>query len=415
MADNSNDKPRAVRSHDVALDKEYVQWLHEIKQRFRSAQVKAAVRINSEQLLFNWQLGRDLVARKAEEKWGSGIVEQVSLDLQAEFPNAKGFSARNLWNMKKWYLFYAKDERISEMLQSFDMLINADGKKLQQVAAEIHEDKESFEKRQQAVPEMPFPAGFSFIPWGHHCLIIAKCKDAGEALFYLRKTVERGLSRNALDDCIRADLYHTSGTAVTNFAERLPEAQGKLAQEILKSNYDLGFVSLPAEYDENALENVLEQHMTRFLLELGDGWAFVGRQKEIIISGKPRRIDLLFYHIYLRCYVVLELKVKPFDPEFAGKLNFYVNAVNEFIRKESDNPTIGLLICKDMDRTEVQLAFQGIMTPMGVATYDNVRIKEIEERLPSAEQIRQQIDIAEEEYRIKLQEKQGDMEEKSSF
>ena len=133
------------------LDKEYVQWMHEIKQRFRSAQIKAAVRINSEQLLFNWQLGRDLVVRKAEKKWGSGIVEQVSLDLQAEFPNAKGFSARNLWNMKKWYLFYAKDERISEMLQSFDMLINADGKKLQQVAAEIHEDKESFEKRQQAV------------------------------------------------------------------------------------------------------------------------------------------------------------------------------------------------------------------------------------------------------------------------
>lgn len=166
MADNSNDKPRAVRSHDVALDKEYVQWLHEIKQRFRSTQVKAAVRINSEQLLFNWQLGRDLVARKAEEKWGSGIVEQVSLDLQAEFPNAKGFSARNLWNMKKWYLFYAKAERISEMLQSFNMLINADGKKLQQVVAEIHEVEETFEEQQQAVPELPFPAGFSFIPWG---------------------------------------------------------------------------------------------------------------------------------------------------------------------------------------------------------------------------------------------------------
>ncbi len=194
-------------------------------------------------------------------------------------------------------------------------------------------------------------------------------------------------------------------TAVTNSSEKLPTTQGELAQEILKSNYDLGFVSLPPKYDENALEDVLEQRMTRFLLELGEGWAFVGRQKEIIISGKTRKIDLLFYHIYLRCYVVLELKVKPFDPEYAGKLNFYVNAVNEFIRKDSDNQTIGLLICKDMDRTEVQLAFQGITTPMGVATYDNVKIQEIQEYLPTAEQIQQQIEIAEEEYRISLSEK----------
>ena len=363
------------------------------------------MKVNSEQLLFNWQLGRDLVVRKAEEKWGSGIVEQVSLDLQAEFPNAKGFSARNLWNMKKWYSFYAENERISDMLQSFNMLIDVESEKLQQVAAEIHEEPFE-EKLQQVVAEIPFPAGFSFIPWGHHCLIITKCKAVDEALFYLRRTVERGLSRNALDDCIRADLYHTVGAAVTNFAEKLPAMQGELAQEILKSNYDLGFVSLPEKYDEDALEDVLEQHMTRFLLELGEGWAFVGRQKEIIISGKTRKIDLLFYHIYLRCYVVLELKVKPFDPEYAGKLNFYVNAVNEFIRRESDNPTIGLLICKDMDRTEVQLAFQGITTPMGVATYDNIKIKEIQEYLPTAEQIQQQIEIAEEEYKMKLQNKQ---------
>ena len=178
--------------------------------------------------------------------------------------------------------------------------------------------------------------------------------------------------------------------------------QGKLAQEILKSNYDLGFVSLPEGYDEDALEDILEQRMTRFLLELGDGWAFVGRQKEIIVSGKTRKIDLLFYHIYLRCYVVLELKVKPFDPEFAGKLNFYVNAVNEFVKRDSDNPTIGLLICKDMDRTEVQLAFQGITTPMGVATYDNVKIKEITDHLPTAEQIQQQIELAEKEYRMNI-------------
>ena len=401
---NRNEKPRAVRLHDTKLDKEYVQWIYDIKQRFRNAQIKAAVKVNSEQLLFNWQLGRDLVVRKAEEKWGNGIVEQVSLDLQAAFPEAKGFSARNLWNMKKWYSFYTSYEDFGNAVNALSSQMDISSLKLQQVAAEIQETA-SEEKLQQVVAEIPFPAIFGFIPWGHHIEIITKCKDLHEALFYVKRTIEEGWSRNALDNCIRADMYHAVGTAVTNFSEKLPTTQGELAQEILKSNYDLGFVSLPPKYDENALEDVLEQRMTRFLLELGEGWAFVGRQKEIIISGKTRKIDLLFYHIYLRCYVVLELKVKPFDPEYAGKLNFFVNAVNEFIRKDSDNQTIGLLICKDMDRTEVQLAFQGITTPMGVATYDNVKIQEIQEYLPTAEQIQQQIEIAEEEYRISLSEK----------
>ena len=404
MSKAKADKMGLVTSHDVSLDKEYVEWLQELKTRFRSAQIKAAVKVNSEQLLFNWQLGRDLVIRKTEEKWGSGIVNQVSLDLQAEFPKAKGFSARNLWNMKQWYLFYAENDGISDILQTFNSLIDTESEKLQQVAAEIHE-KPFSKKLQQVVAEIPFPTGFSFVPWGHHCLIISKCKEVDEALYYLRRTIENGLSRDALDNVIRADLYHTSGSALTNFAEKLPAVQGDLAQEILKSNYDFGFVSLPEKYDEDALEDVLEQRMTRFLLELGEGWAFVGRQKEILIAGKTRKIDLLFYHIYLRCYVVLELKVKPFDPEFAGKLNFYVNAVNEFIKKDSDNPTIGLLICKDMDRTEVQLAFQGITTPMGVATFDNVKIKKIQEYLPTAEQIQQQIALAEEEYKLKHEKK----------
>lgn len=278
-----------------------------------------------------------------------------------------------------------------------ELRINMSSSKLKQVASEIMD-----QKLKQVVSELTFPSSFSYVPWGHHVMIIQRAKSVEEAVFYIQKAIEGSLSRNALDDVIRADLYHSSGNALTNFTEQLPMVQGKLAQEILKSNYDLGFVSLPEGYDEDALEDILEQRMTRFLLELGDGWAFVGRQKEIIVSGKTRKIDLLFYHIYLRCYVVLELKVKPFDPEFAGKLNFYVNAVNEFVKRDSDNSTIGLLICKDMDRTEVQLAFQGITTPMGVATYDNVKIKEITDYLPTAEQIQQQIELAEEEYRMNI-------------
>ena len=390
----------AVRSHDVSLDSDYVKWIHDVKERFRNAQIKAVVKVNSEQLLFNWQLGRDLVLRRAEEKWGSGIVEQVSLDLQSEFPGVKGFGTSNLWNMKKWYQFYSEVSAIPKLQRLVGEFQKMDYVRLQQVGTHVDD-----EKLQQLVGELAFPPAFGYVPWGHHILIITKCKAIDEALFYIRLTVNQGLSRSALDDYIRADYYHVSGAAETNFSDRLPESQGKLAQELLKGNYDLGFISLPSGYDESELEDAIEKRMTRFLLELGEGWAFVGRQKELVIAGKTRKIDLLFYHIYLRCYVVIELKVKPFEPEFAGKLNFYVNAVNKLIRRESDNPSIGLLICKDMDRTEVQLAFQGITTPMGVATYDNVKIMEIQKHLPTAEQIRKQIEIAEEEYKMKRQEK----------
>ena len=400
MADNKNEQLGVVRSHDITIDKEYIQWIYEVKQRFRNAQIKAAVKVNSEQLLFNWCLGRDLVIKRAEEKWGKGVVEQVSLDLRAEFPETKGFSTTNLWYMKKWYQFYAGTIDESKLQQCVGETVKNNFFKLDQIGKAVQE-----EKLQQSVGEMAFPPAFSYVPWGHHILIITKCKTVEESLFYIKRTIDESLSRNALDDYIRADLYHVSGAAVTNFSDMLPKIQGHFASEILKGNYDLGFVSLPRGYDENALEDAIERRMTRFLLELGDGWAFVGRQKEIIISGKTRKIDLLFYHIYLRCYVVLELKVKPFDPEFAGKLNFYVNAVNSLIKRESDNPTIGLLICKDLDQTEVQFAFQGITTPMGVATYDNVKIKEIQEHFPTAEQIRQQIAIAEEEYKRSIRKK----------
>ena len=175
--------------------------------------------------------------------------------------------------------------------------------------------------------------------------------------------------------------------------------------EIVKDAYDFGFVSLPIGYDEEELEDALEQNITRFLLELGSGFAFIGRQKEIIVAGKTRKIDMLFYHIKLRCYVVVELKAVSFEPEFAGKLNFYVNAVNELMKSESDNPTIGLLICKDKDQTEVQWAFQGIDTPMGVAIYDNIRLQEIKSQLPSEEAIQKRLEQAEEEYILKLKEK----------
>lgn len=381
-------KPHVVKSHDIGLDSDYVSWVHDVKQRYVSAQIKSAVKVNTEQLFFNWQLGRDLVERKAEEKWGKGIVEQLSLDLQNEFPKAKGFSARNLWNMKKWYLFYSENESFSELAYRMEESLDMKSLKLHQLGA-----------------EMEFPSVFGFVPWRHHVEIVTKCKTIEEALFYVRKTIEESWSRSVLIDNIKAHLYQSSGNALTNFAEKLPTIQGKLAQEIVKDTYDFGFVSLPAGYDEKELEDALEQNITRFLLELGSGFAFIGRQKEIIVAGKTRKIDMLFYHIKLRCYVVVELKAVSFEPEFAGKLNFYVNAVNQLMKTDDDNPTIGLLICKDKDQTEVQWAFQGIETPMGVATCDNIRMNEIKSQLPSEEAIQRRLEQAEEEYLLKLQEK----------
>lgn len=221
------------------------------------------------------------------------IVEQLSLDLQNKFPDEKGFSARNLWNMKKWYLFYSSSDIFSEMAHTIEGSIDLNSLKLQQVGAEISENQ----KLHQAGAEIEFPAIFGFVPWRHHVEIVTKCKAIEEALFYVRKTIEESWSRSTLVDCIKANLYQSSGNALTNFAEKLPAIQGKLAQEIVKDTYDFGFVSLPVGYDEEELEDALEQNITRFLLELGSGFAFIGRQKEIIVAGKTRKIDMLFYHI----------------------------------------------------------------------------------------------------------------------
>jgi len=403
MKNKNSNAPIIVRSHDVHLDSDYVQWVHDIKERFRNTQIKAAIKVNSEQLLFNWQLGRDLAVRKVEEKWGNGIVEQLSLDLRNEFPDIKGFSTTNLWYMKKWYTFYAGDntEKLQRLVGEMDTQISVIQPRMEQIGKNVVE-----KKLQQVIGEFPFPAIFAYVPWGHHIDIITKCDSIEEALFYIYRTIEEGWSRSTLQNCIKSGLYGRTGTAITNFSERLPTIQGKLAQEITKDTYDLGFITLPPDYDEIALEDALEQNITRFLLELGTGFAFIGRQKEIVVSGKARKIDMLFYHIRLKCYVVVELKAVSFEPEFAGKLNFYVNAVNELIRTPDENPTIGLLICKDKDQTEVQWAFQGIQTPMGVASYDNIKLEEIKKQLPTEEQIQQRIELAEEEFNLSRQRQQ---------
>ena len=386
----SQEKARIVKSHDIRIDNDYVDWISEVKHRYRSSQVKAAVKVNAEKLLFNWQLGRDLVQKKAEERWGAGVVEQVSLDLKREFPNAEGFSVRNLWYMKQWYSFYTQgDTQILQRLGAeLQNLKNQHETKLHQLGAEITD-----EKLYHVGKEFPLP--FALIPWRHHVEIITKCKSIDEALFYVGKTIEQGLSRDALINCIKANLYKHQGKIINNFTEHLPNLQSKLVQEVLKENYDFGFATVNHEiYNEAELEESLTKNVTDLLLEMGNGFAFLGRQKEILVGGRTRKIDLLFYHIRLRCYVVCELKAKPFEPEFAGKLNYYVNAVDELMKSDDDNPTIGLLVCSDMDNIDVQWSFKGISTPMGVATYNNIRIKDA---LPSQEQLADRVRLLQKE------------------
>ena len=392
----SNDASKVVRIHDVNIDQEYVQWLGEIKTRYRNAQIKASVRVNAEQLRFNWELGRDLALRKAEERWGAGVVEQVSLDLQAAFPESKGFSPTNIWRMKQWYLFYSgAAEKLAQIGRELQQPKNQQHIKLAQLGRVFLEGDEG---RRDA---MPLPAFFALVPWRHHVEIIAKSKSIEEALFYIAHTIIEGWSRSTLMNCIKADYYRTSGEAITNFADQLPSPQSELAQAITKDTYDFGFVTLPKEYEEEDLETELERQLTRFLLELGSGFAYLGRQKQIVVAGKTRKLDMLFFHIPLNCYVVVELKTVSFVPEFVGKLNFYVNAVDDLIKTSTQNPTIGLLICSNKDETEVRYAFQGVQTPIGVASYDNVQIKKIQEQLPSIEELKKRIRLLENELAAK--------------
>ena len=390
IKNNADESPRIVKTHDIHIDADYAKWIADVKHRYRSAQVKAAVRVNAEKLLFNWQLGRDLVQKKAEERWGAGVVEQVSLDLKREFPDAGGFSTSNLWFMKRWYLFYTQGDAqiLQQVGKELQLLENQYKSKLYQVGKELEG-----EKLYQDGKEFPLP--FALVPWRHHIEILYRCKSIEEALFYIGKTIEQGLSRDALINCIKANLYEHQGKIANNFADHLPDTQSKLVQEVLKENYDFGFATVEHEiYDESELEEALSQNITDLLLELGSGFAFLGRQQQLVVGGRTRKIDLLFYHIRLRCYIVCELKARPFEPEFAGKLNYYVNAVDELMKSDDDNPTIGLLVCSDMNKTDVQWSFRGISTPMGVATYNNIRIKDA---LPSQEQLAERVRLLQKE------------------
>jgi len=341
-----NKKVEAGINHSLIKDEDYSAWLKELKNKVRLVQIKAAVKVNSELLQFYWELGADIVEKQATAKWGDGFISNLSHDLIAEFPDMKGFSKRNLEQIRKWYCFWSLQGEIAKQLATQ-------------------------------------------IPWWHNVVIITKTKNADEALFYVQKTIQNSWSRSVLTHHIESDLFKREGKAITNFKTTLPEPQSDLAREILKDPYNFDFLTLTERHNEKELENALVNHVTHFLLELGAGFSYLGKQYKLEVSGDEFFIDLLFYHVILHCYVVVELKAVKFKPEFAGKLNFYISAVDGILKSDQDNATIGILICKSKNDIVVEYALKDVHKPIGVSEYIITKNlpDEFRSSLPSIEEI----------------------------
>jgi len=325
----------------------YNDFIKQLKQKIQTSQIKASIRVNEELLKLYWDMAQMIIAKQKESSWGHSIIQKISRDLKEEFPNIKGFSKTNLLYMKKWYLFWSD--------------VN-----LPQVVGEIFK-----------------------IPWGHNREIITKLKETQEAIYYVKQTLHYGWSRAVLVHQIESRLYHREGKAITNFETKLPPLQSDLAKATLKDPYNFDFLSMSKKYNERELEDALIEHISHFLLELGSGFAFVGRQYQLVVGGDEFFVDLLFYHIRLKCYVVVELKTVKFKPEFAGQLNFYVSAINAELKEPNDNPTIGILICKSKNNTVVEYALNSIDNPIGVSEYELVSKlpTEFKSTLPTIEEI----------------------------
>ena len=303
----------------------YEDFLRDLKQRIRTAQVRAALAVNRELVLLYWQIGRDILERQDRAGWGAKIIESLASDLHHEFPELKGFSPRNLKYMRALAEAYPEPAFV-----------------------------------QQAVAQ---------IPWGHNVRILDGTEGRAEREWYIRQTVQNGWSRNVLVLQIESGLYRRQGKAQTNFATTLPAPQSDLAQQVLKDPYNFDFLTLAGDARERELEAGLLEHLRKFLLELGVGFAFVGSQYPIEVGGEDFRIDLLFYHLKLRCFVVVDLKMGAFKPEYAGKMNFYLSAVDDLLRHSDDQPTIGVILCKSRNAIVAEYSLRDTGKPIGISEY----------------------------------------------
>lgn len=343
----------------VKTDAEYSKWLRELKERYRRSQIKAAAHVNQDMLRFYWSLGRDIVLRDAENQYGRGFFKTFSEDLRHEIPESKGFSPQNLYYMKNMYLLYNK------AATNFQQLVGNSENEL-----------------------------FFTVPWGHQCVIIDKFgDDPSAALFYLHKVVEDGWSRNVLKSFIDTNLHLRQGKALTSFSRLLPAPESELAQELTKDPYIFDFTAVAEPYKERELKKALMANISRFLLELGSGFAYVGEEYRLKVGHTEQFIDLLFYNVRLHAYCVIEVKTGSFGAGDIGQLGTYMTAVNHILKTEHDNSTIGLLICKDKDNVLAQYALESSSQPIGVAEFQLTKFipDEFKSSLPSIEEIESEL------------------------
>ena len=318
-------KPPARKPKAELSPKGYEAFLGELKERIKTAQLRASLAVNHEMISLYWQIGTDILARQKEHGWGAKVIDRLSQDLRREIPNVEGFSPRNLKYMRAFAQAWPEEPIV------------------QQLAAQI--------------------------PWFHHCVLLDKVKSQPEREWYVHKTVENGWSRNVLVHWIESDLYERQGKASTNFERTLPKPQSDLARETLKDPYKFEFLTLAEEAEEKAVEEGLLAHIRKFLIELGAGFAFVGQQVRLEVGGEDFYVDLLFYHLKLRCYVVIDLKTTAFKPEYAGKMNFYLSAIDDLLRHPDDKPSIGIVLCKAKNEIVAEYALRDLAKPVGVSSY----------------------------------------------
>ncbi|MBD2233686.1 PDDEXK nuclease domain-containing protein [Phormidium tenue] len=344
-------------------DDNYADFLNGLKSRIRTAQVKAALAVNQELIHLYWQIGNEILTRQQDQGWGGKVIERLAKDLKREFPDISGFSQTNLKYMRAFAEAYSEEEI-----------------------------------GQRSVGQLP---------WRHNIALLTKLKEQQARLWYAHKAVENGWSRDILVMQIESDLFARLGGAVTNFERVLPAPQSDLAQQLVKDPYNFDFLTLAEEAQERDLERGLVDHIRDFLLELGMGFSFLGSQYPLVVSGKEYRLDILFYHVKLHCYVVVDLKMREFEPQHSGQMSFYVAAVDNLLRGDRDDPTIGIILCRSKDKTIVEYALQGTQQPIGVSTFQTQGElpPDIQSSLPTVEQFELELNTAIEE--IEDEEKQS--------
>jgi len=392
---------KVAKQRTKAFSADYTRVLKDIKTRIRTAQVKAALAANQEMILLYWDVGRMIEDRQKQAGWGAAVIPRLSRDIRNEMPEVKGFSERNIDRMIAFYREYPEFENAisptplaklepSPISPRAVAKLTATGMKVQRQSSPSPISPLPVAKLENTAILQPLVAK---LPWAHNVLLMQKIKDLSTRYWYMQATLQQGWSRDVLALMINGRTHERQGKAITNFADRLPPIQSDLAQQVVKDPFIFDFMTLEEPFHERELETSLVRHLEKFLVELGQGFAFVGRQVHLDVGEQDFYIDLLFYHLRLRCFVVIELKKGAFKAEYAGKLNFYLNVVDDKLRHPSDSPSIGLILCQDENRLVAEYALKGVDKAIGVSQYQLTRAlpKEFRSSLPSIAEIESEL------------------------